>query len=291
MKQNEKAIHVFLDFQTAYDRVDRRILWMNLKTKFKIQDEMIQMLQVLFDDNESILEINGLHSTPIENKRGLLQGSSLSPILFNLFINDMLDKLQQEENKVKTDNIETNHLCFADDATVHSNNPKTLQRLLNVCEEWSLQVGMKFEPTKCVILGADPEDKYYIYGKEVPKVDSTKYLGITFNKKGIDWENMIQEKENKIHMMTIALGKIGFSLNGWSLKHSITVYKTFIRSALEYGLPLMDPENKKILDELQKIQDFSIRIMLSATSTTSVHAMHKITQIPLIKTRTKQLKA
>jgi hypothetical protein len=58
-------------------------------------DSFPQILQALFDGNESILCIKGRHSDPIPKKRGLLQGSALSPILFNFFIDDLVRKGEQ----------------------------------------------------------------------------------------------------------------------------------------------------------------------------------------------------
>ena len=73
---NPKAIHAFLDIKAAFDTVNRKILWSNLANDYGIPVHLVNRLQDLFDDNKSFLVINGQKSVGIQNRRGLLQGSS-----------------------------------------------------------------------------------------------------------------------------------------------------------------------------------------------------------------------
>ena len=89
-------IQVFLDLSAAYDMVDRRILWTILSTSFKMPTGMIKLLRSLFDSNYSRLDISGIKSEKITHLRGLPQGSSISPILFNFYIDSLIDLLEKE---------------------------------------------------------------------------------------------------------------------------------------------------------------------------------------------------
>ena len=82
-----------LDLRVAYDSVDRRGLWHVRTTEFGLPFTVIRALRALFDDNDSYLVLRGQRGPPIRNHRGLLQGSTLSPILFNVFINSLLYRL------------------------------------------------------------------------------------------------------------------------------------------------------------------------------------------------------
>ena len=87
-----------LDFKAAYDMVDRRILWTLLAKRFKMSTALIRLLRALFDFNFSRLEISGKKSEKIFHLRGLPQGSSLSPILFNFYIDSLIDLIQKENS-------------------------------------------------------------------------------------------------------------------------------------------------------------------------------------------------
>ena len=96
--------------------------------------ETVQLLRCLFDNNSSLLLVNGQKGEPIANKRGLLQGSSLSPILFNYFIDAMIETLGKH-TKLTSHKVKTNNLFFADDAALHTSNEQEMQLLLKVAED------------------------------------------------------------------------------------------------------------------------------------------------------------
>ncbi len=110
MKINPNMFYVFLDIQAAYDTVDRRLLWKQLMD-YGFDNNFIKNLRVLFDYNSCNLVINGETSQNIDCKRGLLQGSSLSPFLFNVYINSLMSKIK-EKYKVIQGKIRTNCLFF-----------------------------------------------------------------------------------------------------------------------------------------------------------------------------------
>jgi exonuclease III len=88
LKKNKKLHTCLMDLEAAYDTVNRDILYMKLYTIYNVDVNTIYRLKSLFDNVHSRLVLKGDISAPIKNERGLLQGSSLSPILFNFFINE-----------------------------------------------------------------------------------------------------------------------------------------------------------------------------------------------------------
>jgi hypothetical protein len=149
---NNKCETALMDMKAAYDTVPRARLWSKLKIQFGIKLKVIQILQALFDGNESILCVKGRHSDPIPNKRELLQGSALSPILFNFFINDLVRKCEQLKG-VLTYGQKTSILAFADDVALVANSPLDLQKSVNTAQEWAISNGMTFSVPNCMYLG------------------------------------------------------------------------------------------------------------------------------------------
>jgi hypothetical protein len=159
-KKYPEAIHIFLDLRTAYDLVDRNILWSRIAeyqetTETNVTRQrrsgLIATLRALFDNNYSKLMINGTKSSIIANRRGLLQGSSLSPLLFNHFINSMILKINQHP-KLNIHGALINNLLYADDTYLIALTKKIAQQMLNSCVTWAEAHGMSFAPEKSVIV-------------------------------------------------------------------------------------------------------------------------------------------
>ena len=97
---NPHAKVALLDLRAAYDLADRERLWQTLATKYGFPPGSVRRLADLFDHNVSNLLVAGKHSKDLPNSRGLLQGSSLSPALFNLLINELALELENSRGGV-----------------------------------------------------------------------------------------------------------------------------------------------------------------------------------------------
>lgn len=90
-KQKNKTYPVltFLDIKSAYDTVDKNIIWKSLKDN-NISTPLLTTLQLLFNNVQLEVILNGLKSTnPFTAITGVLQGSTLSPHLYSIYINSL----------------------------------------------------------------------------------------------------------------------------------------------------------------------------------------------------------
>jgi hypothetical protein len=289
IKRNTGVFNAYLDLCAAYDMVDRRILWTRLARKYRISLDTIRLLRTLFDHNVSFLVIDGRRSEPIPNLRGLLQGSSLSPILFNFFIDELAGILQTKD-KVSTLSIRSNCLLFADDANLHALSVASLQTLLDACQDWGDRVGMKFAPSKCFVVAEEENVHVTMYNAPLPQIDRAKYLGFYMTATGIDWDEHVRKRGNKATATIQLLRGKGMNGAGWPPRSALNVYKTFIRPALEYGLPLA-MRMPEVVHRLQKVQNRALRAIYSAWNTTSVAALHRLSGLETMQHRAMELQA
>jgi hypothetical protein len=70
----------------------------------------------------SCVRINGHYTDWFENTCGLRQGCSLSPLLFNLFLNDLVTKIKATGKGVSIDNEIVSVLLYADDFVIIAEN-------------------------------------------------------------------------------------------------------------------------------------------------------------------------
>ena len=83
--KNQSAHLAFLDISKAYDSVNREVLWAKL-TKLGISGKFLNMLKSMYSGDSVDCNVNGTTTRCIYLTRGLRQGCSLSPLLFDIYI-------------------------------------------------------------------------------------------------------------------------------------------------------------------------------------------------------------
>ena len=113
--RRKRKFNLLVDLQKAYDSVDRLILWRLLKQRCKSQQEKVLVDLIMKLHNDSTIQV-GNHS--INAEMGLPQGSVLSPVLFNVYLEEALKSSQKLEHVRKRGDL----LAFADDMLIMTNN-------------------------------------------------------------------------------------------------------------------------------------------------------------------------
>ena len=288
---NLQAKVALLDLHAAYDLADRERLWDNLARRYGAPLGLLNQLRDLFDHNVTNLMVGGARSADLPNCRGVLQGSSLSPILFNFLINELALELQADLAGVLVFGKRINSLLFADDTALIAATTPQLASLLAICEQWSQRAGMEFSPAKCFCFAPHPpfrQTPLQLYGVDLPSVTTATYLGFPFTPLGIDFAELCRSRCEKAKGIISALKGIGFNITGWAPAAAARVFTTFVRPTMEYGVALRLPTPKLALI-YQRTQNLALRTMCSATASTSVAALHRLTCIQPFAERCKEL--
>src|SRR5690606_20757663 len=112
--------------------------------------------------------------------RGVRQGDTLSPMIFNLCINMLLDKLDRDIKGIQIYGEVITGLAFADDLAVFISCLQELPILEKILSEFKSKAGLlvSIKKTKFMPFGDDRQTVW-------ENVSEFRYLGIVFKKQGL----------------------------------------------------------------------------------------------------------
>ena len=243
--RKEKIYACFVDFKKAFDTVCHEDLYEKL-LKYKINGNFLGLLKDIYKKSKSAVKINNKLTNCFNHEKGVKQGDPLSPTLFNLYINDLFQDL--EENKVGTvtlnDSDSINALMYADDLILLSTSKKGLQNSIDILEKyskrWKLEANLK--KTKCLTFSKGnikEKAQFIIYGNKILNCNEYKYLGIIINKKGL-FTPAIDELCCKAKRAIYAMRQ-KININFLSLRTKMKLFDSLISPILLYASEVWEP--------------------------------------------------
>ena len=135
----------FVDFRKAYDTVWRDGLYHKL-LNYNVNPAFVRLLRNIYKQSSLAVKTQSGRSSIFASNVGLKQGCNLSPLLFNLFINDFLTEVSMSfTHSPHLEDIPVNALMYADDLVLISKSENGLQNLLNILHRFT-----KVSPSKQV---------------------------------------------------------------------------------------------------------------------------------------------
>ena len=132
-----------------------------------INGKMYNAPKSLYSCVSSCIIINGLRTDWFDVTTGLRQGCCLSPLLFNIFINDLALKIKSLGLGINIGNDETVSLMmYADDIVLLAESENDLQRMLNAFCDWCSANFMSININKTNIVHLDQnrrQNMFYFY--------------------------------------------------------------------------------------------------------------------------------
>ena len=291
-KGNETMVAA-LDLEDAYNRVQYDVVMRTL-VNLKIDAKIIMWIGTALLKRRVSLRLGSYASEPRIITPGLPQGSPLSPVIFNIYTIGVTSNQLEAPGRT---------LSFADDILVYRHGKDraavatSLQVELNRVGEWCNDNNGKLHPGKAGILWCSLNNHAVqaemptvsINNTVINRVETLKYLGITFNRT-LSGKEHIEKTVDKARKGLTAMKVMAAA--SMPQRILILLYQSLVLSVVEYGLGLLTLP-KYAIARLETIQNQGMRVILGCTRDTSGVAMRYVLDFPTMNTRHKlaQVKA
>ena len=287
--ENRALLCIFLDLEKAFDLMWTKGVLAQL-VKFNIKGRILGWVQDFLKDRKIQVRVGSDLSDVRLLDNGSPQGSVLSPILFNILANTQYEVLKELFAELSQ---------YADDSAVWKTAKSVkrlvqlLQRILNIIKEWAEALGIKISAgkTEVVLYNSNLRDdipKLKIGNQELEYKTQGKFLGLTFDK-GLHWvkhiDQLVLRCKKDLNLMRYLSGT-KFGADKLTL---MTIYKTLIRSKLDYGCQAYASASKSQLARLDRIQSAALRIVTGAYRSTSITDLQVECCVPPLELRREEL--
>ena len=235
---NHLLFHNFIDFKKAFDRVWHEALW-DTMIRYNIGKEVTFLIKSLYETAKNTVMVNNDYSSWFKSNVGVRQGCILSPVLFNLFLERIMnDTLEKFDGGAKCGGRIINNLRFADDIDLITESEEKLKELTTLMDSIAKKYGMEISPEKSKIMVTGECDQKFqttitVNGKELEQVKQFRYLGalITEDSKSN------REIKARIGAATNALVKLDKVIKDRTLKTKtkMRIIRSIVTSTVLYG--------------------------------------------------------
>ena len=293
---NSITYAVLLDISSAYDSVWRDGLRYKMRNEFGVTGKIYWWLDSFLKDRVGQVVLNGTKSSEKAFETGVPQGSTLSPLLFLLYINDLTNAVQAP--------IQCG--MFADDvalwSSIYTSDQKEMEEQLNLMQI-SLDNVSLWASTWKLLLAPDktqsitfkkknkvkfPKSNLKLNGNDIEDSEHVKYLGLILDNK-MTFKKHINYVYGKVARK---LGYLTFLCSYKGIRPSLSVYnllyKTIIAPSLEYACAFWNGAGHHHKRRLDRIQRVAMCRILGVMNSTAYDTVNVIAQVPPLELRRQQ---
>ena len=276
---------IYLDFSKAFDSVSHSKL-LHILYHYKINKETLDWITDYLTQRSQTTVVDGHFSEHCTVGSGVPQGSVLGPLLFLLYVEDLLQRL----SNIKGIKV----YAYADDVKLAGQTPQDLQNAIKIVENWAQNWKLKINPTKSEHIrlslssctSSNPPNKYCVNKIEIPQTDTVKDLGIIFSS-----DLKFTSHISKIYSKSISLAYITLR----TFKNSnpiffVNLYKTYIRPITEYNCITWSPFLVSEVKKIESVQKTFTRKLFKKLNIRYHSYYHRLEQLGLDTLETRRIK-
>nr|CAD2204114.1 unnamed protein product [Meloidogyne enterolobii] len=252
---------VYFDFSKAFDSISHSILLDKLETLLGIQGSLLNIFKDYLTNRHYKVKIKDSYSKIIPVTSGVPQGSILGPTLFLIYLSDLPEfcRTPNITCKLFADDLKIYKIGESNDINFSQNIQDFIHKLTNYCEINSLKINP--EKSNLLHLGnKNPKSDYFILDTRIipnPQNEPVRDLGVYFTKE-LKWDKHINIITRKAYNTLFSIIRNIKSNNSIVL---IQLYKTYIRSILDFASSVYNTHFRKDIDKLENIQKTYLKIV------------------------------
>ena len=289
-KNKTHTTAIFLDIKKAYDMVYKPAVVHKLY-KFGIRGHLAYYLNNFLSGRRHFrVRCRSVFSNTQQLENGLPQGSCLSPLLFNVMINDLFHDISPG----------ISYSLFADDSAIWCSDRdydisiSKLQVCLNKLENWSKRNGLRFSAEKSAAIifsrttNIQPSQELRIHNSTIPYVTQFMFLGVKLDRR-LSMTHHVKYIKKKCMSRMNLFRCLTSSECGADRATLLRLYKAIVLPIIEYGAVIYSGGKETALKPLETIQNAFIRIALGAMKTSPISALQVEANIPPLHIRRMEL--
>ncbi len=287
--RKQDTIAVFFDVEKAFDRLRPHSI-LQAFHEMQLNGHIINFVKNFLEERTFQVRIGETLSNTRRQETGTPQGSVLSPLLFIMAVNGIKQCIEYP----------VQHLMYADDLVIYTrgtqitNMQHVLQCTISKLTTWADKLGLRFAPSKTKLVHFTrkrslPTIHLTLCNEQIQQSQVVKFLGVTLEQK-LHWKShiatLLKTATQRLNIMKITNG------TAWGAdKHSLLqVYRSHIRSVIDYGSIIYRTANTNTLKKLDTIQNQALRIATGALRTSPILSIHAETNfLPLTHHRNSQI--
>lgn len=226
----------FIDFSKAFDRVKHEEL-ISILRKTGADDKNIRIIAKLYWQQTAEVRVGDHKTKKIKICRGVRQGCVLSPILFNIYSEQIFKEALDSVEGIIVNGELLNNIRYADDSVIMSSSAEGLQIMMEKIKSTSEKYGicLNIKKTKHMVVSKNnpPPVNLFLDNTPIEQVDKYTYLGTCINQQ---WDHSVEIKcrIERARAAFIQMKKI-FTSPDLTLQLKIRILRCYVFSTLLYG--------------------------------------------------------
>ena len=251
----EKATAVVaLDIEGAFDRVWHAGLLAKLRGA-GVDGPLLQLFSDYLRERHLKVLVDGQESRVQPVRAGVPQGSCLGPLLWNVYVNDLLHLIPSM--RAYADDLTLSHAFSPGEETASAQHMNaTLSRIASWGSKWQV----RFAPHKTQMLTVSRTRtplSLTLEGVAIQPRDKVDVLGVTYDS-ALTFRCHIERLAREASGKLAALRRISWLLDGRGLE---VLYKAQVRSSLEYSCLAWGGAASRHLSLLDRVQARAVRLI------------------------------